>query len=78
MASAEIAFVCGLKVRVGHHDRLYKNSDADETLTYWERRYVRKCYLTVVKKDNNTYSYCKGVGRKFFRRGNKNRTRIND
>ena len=31
MASAEIALVCGLKVRVGCKDRLYVNSDADET-----------------------------------------------
>ena len=32
MASAEAAFVCGLKVRVGCQDRLCMNSDADETL----------------------------------------------
>ena len=32
MASTEIALVCGLKVRVGYHDRLCVNSDADETL----------------------------------------------
>ena len=50
MASAEIAFVYGLKVRVGYQDRLCVNSDADETLVQWESRYVQKCYLTVVKK----------------------------
>ena len=32
MASVEIALVCGLKVRVGCQNRLYVNSDADETL----------------------------------------------
>ena len=32
MASAEIAHVCGLKVRVGCQDKLFVNSDADETL----------------------------------------------
>ena len=32
MASAEIALVCGLKVRVGCQDSLCVNSDADETL----------------------------------------------
>ena len=32
MASAEIARVCGLKVRVCCLDRLCVNSDADETL----------------------------------------------
>ena len=31
MASAEIAIVCGLKLRVSNQDRLYMNSDADET-----------------------------------------------
>ena len=32
MASAEIALVCDLKDRVGCHDRLCVNSDADQTL----------------------------------------------
>ena len=32
MANVEIAFVCGLKVRVGCQDRLYVNSDDDEIL----------------------------------------------
>ena len=32
MASAEIALVCALKVRVGYQDRLCMNSDAYETL----------------------------------------------
>ena len=32
MASAEIALVCGLKVRVGCPDKPWVNSDADETL----------------------------------------------
>ena len=32
MASAEIALVCALKVRLGCQDRLCVNSDADETL----------------------------------------------
>ena len=32
MASAEIALVCGLKARVGYHNRFCVNSDADETL----------------------------------------------
>ena len=41
MASVEIALVCGLKVWVGCQDRLCVNSDADETLAYWESRYVR-------------------------------------
>ena len=36
MASAEIAFVCGLKVRVGCQDRLCVNSNADETLAEWK------------------------------------------
>ena len=31
MASAEIALMCGLKVRVGCRDRLPVNLDADET-----------------------------------------------
>ena len=31
MASAEIALMSGLKVRVGCQDRLYVNSDVDET-----------------------------------------------
>ena len=51
MASAEIALVRGLKVRVGCQDRLCVNSHADETLAEWESRYVRKCYLTAVKKN---------------------------
>ena len=33
MASAEIALVCGLKVRVDCQVRLGVNSDADETLS---------------------------------------------
>ena len=32
MASAEIALVCGLKVRVGCQDRLSVKSDADKGL----------------------------------------------
>ena len=32
MASAEIALVCGLKVRVGCQDRLCVTSEADKTL----------------------------------------------
>ena len=32
MASAEIALECGLKVRAGCQDRLYMNSDTNETL----------------------------------------------
>ena len=32
MASAEIACMCGLKVRVGCQDGLRVNSEADETL----------------------------------------------
>ena len=32
MASAEIVFVCRLRVGVGCQDRLYVNLDADETL----------------------------------------------
>ena len=32
MVSAEIALVCGLKVRVGCQNRVCMNSDADETL----------------------------------------------
>ena len=32
MAGAEIALVCGWKVRVGFQDRLCVNLDADETL----------------------------------------------
>ena len=32
MASAEIALVCGLKVRMGCQDRLCVISDSDETL----------------------------------------------
>ena len=33
MAGAEIALVCGLKVREGSRGRLCVNSDADKTLT---------------------------------------------
>ena len=29
------------------------NLDTDEALAKWESRYVRKCYLTVVKKSNS-------------------------
>ena len=47
MASAEIALACGLKVRVGCQNRLCVNSDGDETLAYWDSRYVIKCSLTV-------------------------------
>ena len=32
MASAQIALVCGVKVRVSCQDKLCVNSDADETL----------------------------------------------
>ena len=32
MASAEIALVCGLKVRVGCQDKLCVNSEVDKTL----------------------------------------------
>ena len=32
MVSAGIAFLCGLKVRMGCQDKLCVNSDADETL----------------------------------------------
>ena len=32
MASAEIAFVCGLKIRLGCKDKLYVNSDPDQAL----------------------------------------------
>ena len=53
MASAEIALVCGLKVRVGCQDGLCMNLEADETLAKWESRYVRKCCLTVIKKRNH-------------------------
>ena len=40
MASTETALVFDLKVRVGCHDRLCVNSDADETLAKWESSYV--------------------------------------
>ena len=40
MASAETALVFDLKVRIGCHDRLCVNSDADETLAKWETSYV--------------------------------------
>ena len=42
MASAEIALVCGLKVRVDCQDWLCVNSDTNETLVYWESIYVRE------------------------------------
>ena len=42
MASAKIALVCGLMVRVCCQDRLCVNSDADETLAKWESIYVRE------------------------------------
>ena len=45
MSSAEIALVCGLKVRMGCQYRLCVNSEADETLAEWEStqsRYVRE------------------------------------
>ena len=38
MASAEIALVCGLKVRVGCQDRLCVNSGADKTLAKWDSK----------------------------------------
>ena len=38
MARAEIALVCGLKVRVGCQDKLCVNSGADETLVQWDSR----------------------------------------
>ena len=50
MASAEIALVCGLKVRVDCQDRLCLNLDTHETLAQRESKYARKCYLTVAKK----------------------------
>ena len=40
MASAQTALVFDLKVRVGCHDRICVNSDADETLAKWESSYV--------------------------------------
>ena len=40
MASAETALVFDLKVRMGCHDKLCVNSDADETLAKWESGYV--------------------------------------
>ena len=49
---------CDLKVRVGCQDRLCVNSDANETIAKWESRYVRKCYLTVVKKVLVPYLLC--------------------
>ena len=51
MARAETALVCGLKVRVSCQDRVCVKSDAGETLSQWDSTYVRKCYLTVVKKE---------------------------
>ena len=51
MARAETALVCGLKVRVSCQDRLCVKSDAGETLAQWDSTNVRKCYLTVVKKE---------------------------
>ena len=50
MASAKVALVCDLKVWMGCQDRLCVNSDADERLAQRDSRYVRKCYLTAVKK----------------------------
>ena len=47
MASAEIAFVCGLKFRNDCQNRLCMNSDADETLAYngkadkWMKHYLK-------------------------------------
>ena len=38
MASAEIALVCGLKVRVDCQDRLCVNIDADEIPAQWNRK----------------------------------------
>ena len=57
MARAEIALVCGLKVRVGCQDRLWVISDADETLAKSETRYVSEvlphnCEKFIIK-------YCK-------------------
>ena len=66
MASAEIALVCGLKVRASCQDRLRVNLDANETLAKRESRYVsdalphrcekfvlRICYVTSA---TNTYT----------------------
>ena len=36
IASAEFAFVCDLKVRVGCQDELCVNSDRNETVAWWE------------------------------------------
>ena len=52
MANAEIALVCGLKVRVGYQDRLCVNSDADETLAEWENRYRREVLPHSSEKNN--------------------------
>ena len=40
MTSGEVVLKCGLNVRVGCQDRIFLNSAADETLAYWESRYL--------------------------------------
>ena len=51
-ASAEIALVCGLKVRVDCQHRLCMNSDADgdEELLQRKSSLVGKCYRKVAEK----------------------------
>ena len=39
-----------LRRSVQRIELLCVNSDADKTLAQWESRYVRNCYLTVVKR----------------------------
>ena len=55
MASIEIALVCGLKFGVDCQDNLCVNLDADETLAQWETWYVKKRYLTIVKRSLTIY-----------------------
>ena len=56
MASAEIAFMCGLKIWVGCQDRLCVNSDAVETLASWESRCVSEVLSQSCKKNSRQKS----------------------
>ena len=54
MARAEIALVCGLKVRIGCQDRLCANSDGNETLAKWASRCVKEVLFHSREKVQNT------------------------
>ena len=56
MASAKIAIVCGLKARVGCQNKLYMNSDADETLAQGSATYGPPGHFTGPQSCNHSLS----------------------